>query len=136
MKVYYAEDITQNFLTGEEPVRVSRDDYTLMGDDSGAGSVEDVFVRWQAGSEKTAEEFDRRRICTECPENPVFESVEEAIAAHDGNLIDGYTDDTIHGDGGHRVIGWPRSLSVGDVVDTGEGLKICAPVGWKDAEWD
>lgn len=136
MKVYYVDDLTRHYFSEEEePVQLSKSNYDYMGEDEGASSVEEIFERWQAHDGETAPEFDRRRVCTECDDSPVFESIDEAVSAHDGNLIDGYTGGTMYGDGGHRVLGWPRSFSVGDVVDTGDELYLCAPIGFKKAEW-
>lgn len=137
MDVYYQSDGTAapHRFTEDKVYQLNRDEYDLVGTDSEADTAEDVFSRWQAkDSGDMAPEFTKGRYCDTCEES--FETAEAARAAHgsEERVVDvwetGEKDPQVH-----NLFGWPRSMSVGDVIDTGDGLVVCAPIGFRDAEW-
>jgi hypothetical protein len=122
----------------DDPVELSWKNYKHIATDPNA-TLETVYERWNAGSGRESQQFLSLQYCPEC--DVVFDDNMSPTETHSNSpkvTVDSRSDDAKqHADQtGHTIMNGPRSLSVGDVVETDTGtLYVVKPVGFAEASW-
>lgn len=122
----------------DEPVELSWDNYTHIATDPNA-TLETVYERWDARSGRESQVFLSLQYCAEC--DMIFNdnsSPTETELNSPRVTADSRSDDAKqHADRtGHTILNGPRSLSVGDVVETNAGtIYVVKPIGFAEASW-